>query len=144
LLTTKRLLEEVMVMLKYYAIFYQLKNEWAVRFPDIDAIHTSGKDMEEAFDMATDALSAILVYGRKGREYKEPSSFQSVLAEAKDGEHVMAIIPDESIMEEYRPKKRVNVMVPVDLLEKIDKAKEEKGLDRSKLFCDAAEKYLAA
>ena len=64
---------------KYYAIFYQLNNEWGVRFPDVDSIHTSGKDMEEAFDMATDALSAILVYGRKEPRYKEPSSFESVL-----------------------------------------------------------------
>jgi predicted RNase H-like HicB family nuclease len=131
-------------MLRYYAIFYQLKDEWGVRFPDIDAIHTSGKDIDEAFNMATDALSAILVYGRKGREYKEPSSFESVLAQAEAGAHVMAVIPDESIMEEYRPKKRVNVMVPVDLLKKIDNVKKEKGLDRSKLFCDAAEKYLAS
>lgn len=61
-------------MLRYYAIFQQIKDEWDVSFPDIDAVHTSGKDVDEAFDLATDALSAILVYGRKGREYKKPCS----------------------------------------------------------------------
>ena len=47
-------------------------------------------------------------------------------------------------MKEYRPKKRINVMVPVDLLAKVGEfVKEAEGLDRSKLFCVAAEKYLS-
>ena len=47
-------------------------------------------------------------------------------------------------MKEYRPKKRINVMVPVDLLAKVSEVvKKTDGLDRSKLFCVAAEKYLS-
>lgn len=131
-------------MLRYYAILYQVEDEWGVRFPDIDAVHTSGKDVDEAIDMATDALSAILVYGRKGREYKDPSKFEKVRRLAQEGELVVPVVADERIMEEYRPKKRVNVMVPVELLERIDQAKNEQGVDRSHFFCEAAKRHLAA
>jgi metal-responsive CopG/Arc/MetJ family transcriptional regulator len=41
-------------------------------------------------------------------------------------------------MEEYRPKKRVNIMVPVDLLSQIDEqVKSTPGMDRSRFFCEA-------
>ena len=53
----------------YYAIFYKLEDGgWGVKFPDAQSIHTSGKDLDEALFMAVDALSGLLVIGRKGRE----------------------------------------------------------------------------
>ncbi len=131
-------------MKPYYGIFYRLETGWGVRFPDAPGVHTGGKDLDESLFMAMDALSGLMVMGRKGREYQAPRSFDDVKVEAKENELVFPVVPDEKIMKEYRPKKRINVMVPVDLLEKVgDFVKITDGLDRSKFFCAAAEKYLA-
>jgi predicted RNase H-like HicB family nuclease len=131
-------------MTTYYAIFYKLESSgWGVRFPDAPSIHTSGKDLDEAVAMAVDALSGMLVVGRKGREYSAPSGYEAVMAQADKGELVFPVVPSEATMEEYRPKKRVNVMVPVDLLERIDeRVKATSGMDRSRFFSQAAEKSL--
>jgi predicted RNase H-like HicB family nuclease len=123
----------------YYGIFYPLNKGWGVRFPDAPAIHTGGKNLDEALEMAVDALSGLMVMGRKGREYNAPQGYEAILTEAKAGELVFPVMPNEKNMDTYRPKKRVNVMIPADLLEKIDTLKDQKGLDRSRLICDAVE-----
>ena len=85
-----------------------------------------------------------MVVGRKGREYNAPRTFAEIWEEAAAGELVFPVLPNEKIMEEYRPKKRVNVMVPTDLLERVGNVvKSTAGLDRSQFFCQAAEKYLS-
>lgn len=127
----------------YYAIFYPLEDEWGVRFPDVPGVNTSGKDIDEALEMAVDALSGLLVLGRKGRDYTAPRTFDEIQTEAKEGELIFPVMATETAMNEYRPKKRVNVMVPVDLLERIGKhIKGQKGLDRSKFICSAVESHL--
>ncbi len=127
----------------YYAIFYPMEDEWGVRFPDAPSVNTSGRDIDEALEMAVDALSAILVLGRKGREYHEPRGFEEIRAEAEEGELVFPVMPAEKAMEEYRPKKRINVMIPVDLLDRVGEFfKDQKGLDRSKFICNAVESHL--
>ncbi len=78
-------------MERYYAIFYPLKTGWGVRFPDVESINTGGATIEEAQTMAVDALSGMLVAGRKGREYTVPSSFEAVLSQAGDKEYVFPV-----------------------------------------------------
>lgn len=131
-------------MLKYYAIFHPAKEGgYWVSFPDAESVLTQGETLDEALEMATDALSAILVHGRKGREYSAPTSYEAVAAQAKPGELVFPVVPSEKIMEEYRPKKRVNVILPVDRLTAIaDIVQEAEGLDRSKFITDAIDYYL--
>jgi predicted RNase H-like HicB family nuclease len=131
-------------MLKYYAIFHPaVEGGYWVSFPDAEAVNTQGDTLDEALDMATDALSAILVHGRKGREYREPSSYDIVAAEAGPGDLVFPVVPNEKIMDEYRPKKRVNVMLPVDRLDTIAEIiKESDGLDRSKFITKAIDYYV--
>lgn len=132
-------------MKPYYGIFYRLKTGWGVRFPDAPGVHTGGKDLDQALFMAMDALSGLMVVGRKGREYQAPRSFEDVKAETEENELVFPVVPSEKSMKEYRPKKRINVMVPVDLLAKVGEVvKETDGLDRSRLFCVATEKYLSS
>lgn len=131
-------------MLKYYAIFHPANNGgYWVSFPDAESASTQGDTLDEALEMATDALSAMLVHGRKGREYGSPSSYEAVTAQAESGDLVFPVVPSEKIMEEYRPKKRVNVMLPVDRLEAISEiTKETEGLDRSKFITEAVDFYL--
>ena len=91
-------------MKTYYGIFYPLEDGTiGVRFPDAPTAITCGKGMDEAVEMAIDALSAIMVCGRKGREYTDPRTFEEVQAEAAEGEIVVPITPSEKAMEAYRP-----------------------------------------
>jgi predicted RNase H-like HicB family nuclease len=51
---------------------------------------TQGETLDEALEMAVDALSAMLVQGRKGREYGAPSNFKAVAAQAEPGDLVFS------------------------------------------------------
>jgi len=130
-------------MERYYAIFYPLEDEWGVRFPDAPSVNTSGKDIDEALEMAMDALSAMMIFGRKGHEYNAPRAFGEIQSEAKEGELIFPVMPTEKAMETYRPKKRINIMIPVDLLNRVgDALKDKKGLNKSKFICNAVETHL--
>lgn len=127
----------------YSAIFRKYDNWWSVEFPDAPAAQTQGASIQEALEMAIDSLSAIIATGKKGREYTKPRSFEDVLQMAGEGDLVVPVLPDEKIMEEYKPKKRVNVVIPVQLLNKIDaKVKSIPDMDRSKFICEAAEAFI--
>lgn len=134
------------IMEKYFAIFEKAKEGgFCVRFPDVPGALTQGETIEEALEMAVDALCGIMVDGRKGRDYQAPRSFEEVEKEAGAGDYVFPVSPDEKVMETYRPKKRVNIMFPVDVLERVDKQVKELGnTDRSNWLSTAAEKMLAA
>ena len=80
-------------MKTYYGIFYRLETGWGVRFPDAPGVHTGGKDLDQALFMAMDALSGLMVVGRKGREYQAPRSFEDVKAEAEENELVFPVVP---------------------------------------------------
>ncbi len=127
----------------YYAIFSPDDDGWSVRFPDAPSVNTCGETVEESLEMAVDALSAIMVLGRKGREYEAPKPYVEIKKEAKQGELIFPVLPSEKAMDEYRPKKRINVMVPVDLLERVNEyVKTQEGLDRSRFICGAVERVL--
>ena len=127
----------------YYAIFSPDDGGWSVRFPDAPAVNTCGNTVEESLEMAVDALSAIMVMGRKGQEYEAPRGYDKIKQEAGPGELIFPVVPSEKAMDTYRPKKRINVMVPVDLLDRMNAyVKTQDGLDRSRFICGAVERVL--
>ncbi len=127
----------------YYGIFTPEDDGWSVRFPDAESVNTCGDTLEEALEMAVDALSGMLVMGRKGREYKSPRGYDEVAVEALPTELIFPIVPSEKAMEQYRPKKRINVMIPVGLLDRVNQhVKTHTGLDRSGFICGIIEKSL--
>ena len=71
----------------YYAIFSPDDDGWSVRFPDAPSVNTCGETVEESLAMAVDALSAIMVLGRKGLEYEAPRPYVEIKKEAKQGGH---------------------------------------------------------
>ena len=130
----------------YYALFHPTeKGGYTVTFPDAPAAVTEGDTVEEAVDMAIDALSIILGWGRKGRKYNDPSLHEVVRAQAEPGVLVLPIVPDWRIMEENRPKRRVNVMLPGAQLDAIAGiVADAPGLDRSKFIARAFGHYLVS
>jgi predicted RNase H-like HicB family nuclease len=132
-------------MQRYFALFRPVENGWyAVEFPDLECGYTQGENLADALDMAEDLISCVLARGRKGREYEDPSDYEAIQAKAEPGVLVFPVSPNARIMEEYRPKKRVNVMLPgsqLDAIAGITKGVE--GLDRSKFIARAIDHYLA-
>lgn len=92
--------------------------------------------------MAVDALSGILAVGRKGRDYHAPRTYAEIAKERTAEELVMPVSPNEAIMEEYRPKKRINVMADAELLERIDAQAAAEKTDRSSWLMRAARKAI--
>lgn len=132
-------------MQRYYALFHPAKEGgYNVEFPDLECGYTQGRTLDEALDMATDLISGVLVVGRKGRDYHDPSSYEAILAKAQADDLVFPIVPSERIMAAYQPKKRVNIMLPEVQLEAIAEIVDgAAGLDRSKFIARAVDYYLA-
>lgn len=139
-------------MQAYFGIFHPFKKGdgegwlggFGVTFPDVSGAITEGHDLDEAVSMAVEALSIILGWGRKGREYKAPSSYEEVRAQAKPDELVFPIMPDERIVAANSPKKRVQVMLPGRQLSAIGGVTRDiEGMDRSKFIALAIDYYLA-
>ena len=134
-------------MQRYFAVFHPPKKAggwYEVKFPDLACGVTQGKTLNEALDMAVDLISCVLVTGRKGREYNDPSPYEAIQAQAGPGDLVFPVTPNERNMEEYRLKKRVNVMLPGSQLDAIAGIVDGvAGLDRSKFIARAIDHYLA-
>ena len=69
-------------MRHYFAVFTPDENGMiSVWFPDIPEIATCGSDLDEAMDMAQDALKSMLeAYAREGRAIPAPSGIKAVKA----------------------------------------------------------------
>lgn len=57
----------------YPAIFTPEETGFSVRFPDVDGCYTSGETLEEAMDMANDAL-CLMLYDMEQRGQAIPSA----------------------------------------------------------------------
>ncbi len=128
--------------LKYYAVFTKTEKAVEVVFPDLAGCQTFGEDFEEAFDMAVDALSAWLSHAEK-QFVRKPSSFENLMKTFNgENQKIFPVVADTAIMESYAPKKRVNVVFPVDVLSKIDETRGRIGeRNRSKFIAEGMREY---
>ena len=127
-------------MKDYYAIFKQSKGTVEVEFPDLSGCVTFGKDWDKALDNATDVLAAWLA-NAEPQFIIEPTSFKKLSAKYKNGK-LIPIALDEKILESYEELKRINIIFPSQLLQKVDEFRKKTGLKRSTLLKIATEEYL--
>lgn len=143
---TKREIEKLLLragfykgkMRQYYAVFKKTKKAIEVEFPDLEGCITFGKDWDEAYENAIDALAAWLANAQSS--FVKPPSPHKTLENLK-GELVPIPI-DEKIIESYENLKRVNIIMPLTTLERIDGYRKTVGLKRSTFLVRAAEEYL--
>jgi len=107
-------------------------SDYGVDFPDFPGCITAGRVLEEARRMATKALE-LHVTGmiQYGEPIPEPSGLDEIVANPGNREAVIMVVelhakPVRSI--------RVNVMLPEDLVQAIDR----KTSNRSRFLADAA------
>jgi hypothetical protein len=92
--------------------------------------------------MATEALAFHLEgMAQDGEAVPEPSSLEEVMAIAanKDGVAVLVEAPAAEVR-----SVRINITMPADVLDQIDKYAEREGFTRSGFLAQAAKKAMAA
>ncbi|MDM9628937.1 type II toxin-antitoxin system HicB family antitoxin [Rhizobium sp. S152] len=112
------------------------ESDYGVSFPDFPGAVTAGATLDEAREMAEEAL-AFHVEGliEDGETLPQPSSLETVMAnpENKDGVAVLVSLKAASSR-----AVRINVTLPEDVLARIDAVAAAAGLSRSAFLAKAA------
>jgi predicted RNase H-like HicB family nuclease len=115
-------------------------SDFGVSFPDFPGVVTAGTNLDDARAMAEEAL-ALHIDGlaEDGEAIPEPSSLEEVMSDPDDRGAVAILV---SVKTEQPKAVRVNVTLPEDVLEQIDKYAEAHGFTRSGLLTQAAKKLM--
>ncbi len=129
-------------MRPYIALIHKEPNSsFGVSFPDFPGCISAGDSMEEARSMAAEALGLHLEgLAQDGDAVPEPSSIEAVMAE-RENRDAVAILVDAP--RDTSKAVRVNITLPADVLDEIDRYAESQGLTRSGFLARAARKELA-
>jgi predicted RNase H-like HicB family nuclease len=117
-------------------------SDYGVSFPDLPGVISAGSTLDEARDMAAEALTFHLEgMAQDGEAVPEPSSLEEIMATAenRDGVAVLIAAPDAEMK-----SVRVNITLPADVLSEIDRYAEREGFTRSGFLAQAAKKAMAA
>lgn len=130
-------------MRQYIALIHKdADSDYGVSFPDLPGCITAGSTLDEARDMAAEALALHLEgMAEDGEAAPEPSSLEAVMADKDNMDGVAILVPAPVAA----PKSvRINVTLPSDVLEQIDQYAEREGFTRSGFLAQAAKKAMAA
>ena len=106
-------------MRQYIALIHKdADSDYGVSFPDLPGVISAGSTLDEARDMATEAL-ALHIEGliEDGEAIPEPSSLEDVMANAENRDGVAVLIAAPATVTK---SVRVNVTLPSAVLEQID------------------------
>lgn len=115
--------------------------DFGVSFPDFQGCITAGKDIDEAKDMAQDALT-LHIQGllEDGGQLPTPSRLEDIMADSDYADataYLVVSVPDA------KPRTvRVNITLPEMTLKQIDAAAKKHGMSRSSFLVQAAKKAL--
>ena len=126
-------------MANYIAVIHKdLESDFGVSFPDFPGCVTAGSSIDEAKDMAHDAL-CLHIKGmlEDGESIPAPSKLEEIMDDPDYAGAAAVIIVTVS---DAKPKSvRVNITVPEDMLRKIDSMAKKKGMSRSAFLVHAAQ-----
>lgn len=125
---------------EYIAVIHKDKDsDYGVTFPDFLGCITAGKTLEEAKNMASEALQFHIDGMIEDKEeLPNASSLDDIKANYPDAELFLVItarIPAQA--------KRINITIDEAVLRKLDKILAEKGDNRSHFFTQYAQKTVA-
>ncbi|MBU2514693.1 type II toxin-antitoxin system HicB family antitoxin [bacterium] len=126
-------------MANYIALIHKdSDSDYGVSFPDFPGCITAGKTIDEAKDMAQEALSGhIKVMDEFGDKIPEPSNLEKIMDSYNDEKYVAFFIV--SIPDKKSKKVRVNITVPEEDLNQIDSFAKQNGMTRSAFLIKAAQ-----
>jgi predicted RNase H-like HicB family nuclease len=115
-------------------------SHFGVSFPDFPGVITAGASLDEARAMAEEALTFHLEgLAEDGEAIPEASALDEVMSDPDNRSGVAILVSVKT----HQPKAvRVNVTLPGDILEEIDKFAEAHGFTRSGFLTQAARKLM--
>jgi predicted RNase H-like HicB family nuclease len=117
-------------------------SDYGVSFPDLPGVVTAGVDLDDARAMAEEALALHLEGMEADHDpIPEPSSLEAVMADRENRDAVAILVKAPA---KAAKAVRINVTVPEDELEAIDRYAAEQGYSRSGFLVHAAMKLAAA
>jgi predicted RNase H-like HicB family nuclease len=125
-------------MANYLAVVHKDSNsDFGVSFPDFPGCVTAGSTLDEAKDMAHDAL-ALHVKGmlEDGETIPVPSRLEDIVDDPEYSDSVAILVI--SAPETKSRSVRVNITLPEDTLRKIDIMAKKRGMSRSSFLVHAA------
>ncbi len=115
-------------------------SDFGVSFPDLPGVASSSTTLDEARAMAEEALILHLEgMAEDGEAIPEPSSLEEIMSDPENRSGIAILV---SVKDEQPKIVRVNVTLPGDVLEQIDKYAEAHGYTRSGLLARAAKKLI--
>jgi predicted RNase H-like HicB family nuclease len=131
-------------MANYIAIVHkEAKSDFGVSFPDFPGCITAGQNIDEAKDMAQDALN-LHIQGmlEDGEPLPAPSKLEDIMADPDYADGVAYLVV--SVPEAAPRTVRVNITLPEMTLKQIDVAAKKRGMSRSSFLVHAAQTALQA
>jgi predicted RNase H-like HicB family nuclease len=124
-------------MRQYIALIHKdPDSDYGVSFPDLPGCVTAGLDLDDARSMAADALALHLAGMAEDEEpIPEPSSLEAVMADRGNRDAVAILVKAPPATAKAV---RVNMTIPEDELEQIDRFSAEHGYTRSGFLLHAA------
>jgi predicted RNase H-like HicB family nuclease len=128
-------------MRQYIALIHKdADSDYGVSFPDLPGCVTAGVDLDDARRMAEEALGLHLEGMEEDRDpIPEPSSLEAVMADRENQSGVAILV---KAPQKATRAVRVNVTVPEDDLERIDRFADEHGYTRSGFLLHAAKREM--
>jgi predicted RNase H-like HicB family nuclease len=126
-------------MANYISIVHKdPKSDFGISFPDFPGCITAGSSIDEAKDMAHDALS-LHIQGmlEDGEHIPAASKLEDIMADPDYSDAAAILVVAVS---KAKPRTvRVNITVPEDMLRKIDAVAKKRGMSRSSFLVHAAQ-----
>ena len=125
-------------MANYVAVIHKdPKSDFGVSFPDFPGCVSAARTLNEAKDMAQEALALHIAGMREdGETIPGPSDFEALVSNPEFSDAVALLVIS---VPDLKPRAiRVNVTIPEDTLRRIDTVARKKGLSRSSFLVQAA------
>jgi predicted RNase H-like HicB family nuclease len=128
-------------MRSYIALIHKdADSDYGVSFPDLPGLITAGSDLDEARQMAVEALGFHLRgLIEDGEALPEPSSLEAIMSDPDNRQGVAVLVFAQA---PAAKAVRVNITLPEDTLQAIDRYAEDHGFTRSGFLAVAAKKVL--
>lgn len=126
-------------MANYIAIVHKdPKSDFGVSFPDFPGCVTAGKNIDEAKDLAQEALT-LHIQGmiEDGEQLPTPSKLEQLMVDPDFADAAAYLVVD---VPDTKPRTvRVNITVPEMTLKEIDAEAKKRGMSRSSFLVHAAQ-----
>jgi predicted transcriptional regulator/predicted RNase H-like HicB family nuclease len=122
-------------------IHKEADSDYGVSFPDLPGCVTAGVDLDDARGLAEEALALHLEGMEADHDsIPEPSSLEAIMQDRENRDAVAILVKAPA---KVAKAVRINITVPEDELEEIDRYAAEQGYSRSGFLVHAAKKLAA-